>query len=338
MSSNRSIDALVNRLFQLVLTPGLFSHFHSCVQPDALPRYAFLLPRLAQQFHLSEGLLIPLLHQSLKEVRTPQELFRADDLNSRILREWATHLANPGLLPRLQKLMKSVDCQRLSSTQLSRKISQTLTVLTTQTQPPEFWFFFSLVTTEISRVFPGSECIGVSSLFFLRYFCPLIISFPTISGELDGSAYTSNRNKIAKALQQLSSSIADPVRATSTNLPSKKHFQVMQGFLCTLTTSAKPELQSGAPNPCLSASEITEFFQLVLECAPYYHKQLKVLDEKVEKSWIYLTLEWSAMTDCLLQFSPRSQSAFIFNMNHAAPEGISTEFPRCRLSGRSEER
>src|SRR3989338_7335679 len=158
------------------------------------------------------------------------------------------HLLSSGLSENIQRLLRSSHSQMLSTKRLSRKVSDLLKLLNSQSISFQTCLFLSRIRSGIAITHPSSESLGLANLFFLRCLCPIIISFPSISGEPDNAIYASNRLKIARIIQAMVHYIcnSDTLPSASPKL-SKSSSKAMRSFLSNLGSPVKKELNPEFP-------------------------------------------------------------------------------------------
>ena len=298
----------------VLILPGVMPlmHHHYQSQPH-FQDYPSLLVQFSRYFDLSEKLVLSILQQVLN-ISNPHLLFRNDDLNIQILREFTIQTAS-GLPKLLQPILKSLRVRRLSQKRLNQITFRVLQTLCDYQIPLELNRFYSLLKKSLTHNYPGAENIGLSSLFFLRFLNPLILNFFLHDALLNTELYRENSTQVAKLIQSLANDTLE-VPSGHDGCSPKKGRQNIKGFLARLSTSDRDPSYSPLPTSAPSVSSAYRFFQLISQEANSISQLFASIGSLAPDD---LEIKWSQVIDAsmqvvglLSQHTPRSMDKFIF--------------------------
>ena len=248
--------------------------------PDSIIFQRF--PQLLVRFSLAPHCFPPILSELLRIHITPlppsepQLLFREDSIAVRTIREYFSQLFDPVLLPALKKCFRQLAEKKISDAKIPKKAFALLSALYTLEMPEELRLCCQIIVNVTSERFHSSSRHALTSLFFLRYLCPLILNEGTRQAA-NSQTYLSNAVRVVKMIQSLANGTLGPSEApldsaSANSLSSVQSFSEYQqhemtAFLDRLiesagSTSSSDQLSLSTPPP-YSDIEISEFASLL---------------------------------------------------------------------------
>ena len=314
------VEQVFKRYLEIVCQPGVLLLVHKSLEPEGYrtpesDTYTWTFTRLCRYYEESERFVPVLLSQTLSELSSHQLMFRADDLSTRILKEFVSQLAGGDYATALTPVLNKLKAHELSPSQLTAKAKMVLSVLRSTAPPRQLAWFCTMMCQSISSYFPGYEKFALAGLFFLRYLSPFIIGFCNQAPAHVAEVYQKNALQVAKLIQSLANNIytadAKPPDKHSSFF-SAKNKQRMSDFLNLLSTSSLGPyffLPDFYPQP----SEIQEFVTILHGKSFAIRKSMQGPHfDQVRAAWTKWTMQVSSLLDGLSGKTPTAQRAFLY--------------------------
>ena len=295
-SNNIYLSQLFERLSDADMLISFLGSIQFAIDQNFLPDTFFIDFVLMTRIHRHcQHIISVLTTELLKNYLLPHDLFRADHLYIRVLKEFMIQsLGNTltlHLAPTITRLNASLSPHEIAecTTQLFKKLYDFRF-------PSETKAFFLTVASIITSRFPGHEQEGLSGIFFLRYLCPLVMTSP-ISFNIEPSGeYSKNSIQLAKLIQNLANGIPSSTKPEFL-LVSIENQHLMEEFLQRLasaTNIAGFEVPSTFfSNLALISSPSSQFTHLFIERvvkSPFlYHEHHQLL---LHERWIFFSVSW----------------------------------------------
>lgn len=307
VSKNSSNNIYLSQLFDHLSDPDMLITFlcsiefaidHGIISDTFLTDFV-LMTRVHQHSH---HIITVLTEELLKTYHFPHEIFRADHMYIRILKEFVIQSLGKTLVLHLAPIITRLNLP-LTPYEIAECATQLLKRLSHFRFPSETKAFFLTLASIIGTRFAGHEWKGLSGIFFLRYLCPLVMTSPTSFHIEPSEEYAKNSIQLAKLIQNLANGLPSEASpefllismenqhlieeflrrlASATNLSG---FEVPSAFFSNIALISYPSNQS-----------IHQFIDQVIEVLYLYHEQrLLLLSEK----WVKFSVSWRRFASTL---------------------------------------
>ena len=316
---------LIIRFVDICCKPTILNRFYQSSFKDSLEadHFSALLIRVCRYYGLIENLFDAVISESLVGLTHPQLMFRSDHCSTKLLRSITSQILSSSISNSFSKLIRRMNGRALTNPEVASLTNKILSKLFRFSFPSDFKVLCRLIARIISRHFPGQERLGLNSLFFLRYFCPLLIGSPESFKATDDAFYRENCLKVVKLIQTLANGTTGMIsRDLGEKLEklvfSEDNVRHMDQFFQLLTENKTKHPFSLLPLSVPSGADVTSFFSLV---SAHHTSMLYALRQgsvegfiapKTEEKFMTLITPWDHLGKILLEKTPRTRDRAIF--------------------------
>ena len=241
--SRSTLDRHLPEFFSILSQPNMWNYFFKAVElgfAGATLEETDLFPHrltfLVRYYNASLEYLTFHINSCLVIASTPYEMFRTDSIHTRMLREFVTQAISPALASHLSLVVSSLSLP-LPLTAIEVAATQILCRLHQFRFSSEAKALFVTLGLLIDQKFPGSQRIGISGIFFLRYLCPLILSSPSSFAAESTEMYQKNSLQLVKILQNIANRTTTTNATPETLMVAMEQQELMTNFLSRLASA-----------------------------------------------------------------------------------------------------